>query len=240
MARVLLVEDDDAIRTSLGKSLTAAGHVVTALAAGADGVASVARDRPDVMLLDLGLPDLDGRDVLAMVRAVSDVPVIVATARDDDASVVRLLDAGADDYVIKPFSSAQIDARIRAVLRRGAADQQEEAALNLGGLSIDPRSREVTVDGKLVDLTRKEFDLLVALARRPGAVVTKRELLAEVWGLPWGGGDRTVDVHLSWLRRKLGETAQQPRYLHTVRGVGLRLSAPPEPQPEPEPEPESR
>jgi len=226
MARVLLVEDDDAIRTSLGKSLTAAGHVVTALAAGADGVASVARDRPDVMLLDLGLPDLDGRDVLAMVRAVSDVPVIVATARDDDASVVRLLDAGADDYVIKPFSSAQIDARIRAVLRRGAADQQEEAALNLGGLSIDPRSREVTVDGKPVDLTRKEFDLLVALARRPGAVVTKRELLAEVWGLPWGGGDRTVDVHLSWLRRKLGETAAAPRFLHSVRGVGVKLAAP--------------
>jgi len=226
MARVLLVEDDDAIRTSLGKSLTAAGHVVTALAAGADGVASVARDRPDVMLLDLGLPDLDGRDVLAMVRAVSDVPVIVATARDDDASVVRLLDAGADDYVIKPFSSAQIDARIRAVLRRGAADQQEEAALNLGGLSIDPRSREVTVDGKLVDLTRKEFDLLVALARRPGAVVTKRELLAEVWGLPWGGGDRTVDVHLSWLRRKLGETAAAPRFLHSVRGVGVKLAEP--------------
>ena len=226
MARVLLVEDDDAIRTSLGKSLTAAGHVVTALAAGADGVASVARDRPDVMLLDLGLPDLDGRDVLAMVRAVSDVPVIVATARDDDASVVRLLDAGADDYVIKPFSSAQIDARIRAVLRRGAADQQEEAALNLGGLSIDPRSREVTVDGKPVDLTRKEFDVLVALARRPCAVVTKRELLAEVWGLPWGGGDRTVDVHLSWLRRKLGETAAAPRFLHSVRGVGVKLAEP--------------
>jgi DNA-binding response OmpR family regulator len=224
MARVLLVEDDDAIRTSLGKSLTAAGHVVTALAAGADGVASAARDRPDVMLLDLGLPDLDGRDVLAMVRAVSDVPVIVATARDDDASVIRLLDAGADDYVIKPFSSAQIDARIRAVLRRGAADQQEDAALTLGGLSIDPRSREVTVDGKLVDLTRKEFDLLVALARRPGAVVTKRELLAEVWGLPWGGGDRTVDVHLSWLRRKLGETAAAPRFLHSVRGVGVKLA----------------
>jgi DNA-binding response OmpR family regulator len=176
------------------------------------------------MLLDLGLPDLDGRDVLAMVRAVSDVPVIVATARDDDASVVRLLDAGADDYVIKPFSSAQIDARIRAVLRRGAADQQEDVALTLGGLSIDPRSREVTVDGKLVDLTRKEFDLLVALARRPGAVVTKRELLAEVWGLPWGGGDRTVDVHLSWLRRKLGETAAAPRFLHSVRGVGVKLA----------------
>jgi DNA-binding response OmpR family regulator len=228
MARVLLVEDDDAIRTSLSRSLTAAGHVVTAVAAGADGIAAVARERPEVMLLDLGLPDLDGRDVLAMVRSVSDVPVIVATARDEDASVVGLLDAGADDYVIKPFSSAQIDARIRAVLRRGGADHPEEAVLRLGSLSIDARSREVTVDGAPVDLTRKEFDLLLALSRRAGAVVTKRELLAEVWGLPWGGGDRTVDVHLSWLRRKLGETAAAPRFLHSVRGVGVKL-APPDP-----------
>jgi DNA-binding response OmpR family regulator len=228
MARVLLVEDDDAIRMSLSKSLAAAGHVVTPLASGAEGVAAVARERPDVVLLDLGLPDLDGRDVLAMVRAVSDIPVIVATARDDDASVVRLLDAGADDYVIKPFSSAQIDARIRAVLRRRGPDQQGESVLSLGALEIDPRSREVTVDGDPVDLTRKEFDLLLALSRRAGAVVTKRELLAEVWGLPWGGGDRTVDVHLSWLRRKLGETAAQPRFLHSVRGVGVKL-APPEP-----------
>jgi DNA-binding response OmpR family regulator len=228
MARVLLVEDDDAIRTSLSRSLTAAGHVVTAVAGGADGVAVVARERPEVMLLDLGLPDLDGRDVLAMVRSVSDMPVIVATARDEDASVVKLLDAGADDYVIKPFSAAQIDARIRAVLRRGAADQPGEAVLRLGSLSIDARSREVTVDGAPVDLTRKEFDLLLALSRRAGAVVTKRELLAEVWGLPWGGGDRTVDVHLSWLRRKLGETAAEPRFLHSVRGVGVKL-APPDP-----------
>jgi DNA-binding response OmpR family regulator len=228
MARVLLVEDDDAIRTSLSRSLTAAGHVVTPVAAGAEGVAAVARERPEVILLDLGLPDLDGRDVLAMVRSVSDIPVIVATARDEDASVVKLLDAGADDYVIKPFSSAQIDARIRAVLRRGAADQPGEAVLRLGSLSIDARSREVTVDGAPVDLTRKEFDLLLALSRRAGAVVTKRELLAEVWGLPWGGGDRTVDVHLSWLRRKLGETAAAPRFLHSVRGVGVKL-APPDP-----------
>jgi DNA-binding response OmpR family regulator len=225
MARVLLIEDDDAIRTSLGKALTAAGHVVSAVAGGADGVAAVARDKPEVLLLDLGLPDLDGRDVLAMVRSVSDVPVIVATARDDDASVVRLLDAGADDYVIKPFSAAQMDARIRAVLRRLGQDQHTESTVEVGGLRIDPRSREVTVDGAAVELTRKEFDLLLALSRRPGAVVTKRELLAEVWGLPWGGGDRTVDVHLSWLRRKLGETAAEPRFLHSVRGVGIKLAA---------------
>ncbi|MEU4196375.1 response regulator transcription factor [Kribbella sp. NPDC026611] len=224
MARVLLVEDDDAIRLSLGKSLTTAGHVVATVATGAEGIAAVARDKPEVLLLDLGLPDLDGKDVLAMVRAVSEVPVIVATARDDDASVVRLLDAGADDYVIKPFSAAQMDARIRAVLRRLGQDQQGESTVEVGALKIDPRSREVTVDGRPVELTRKEFDLLLALSRRPGTVITKRELLAEVWGLPWGGGDRTVDVHLSWLRRKLGETAAQPRFLHSVRGVGVKLS----------------
>ncbi|NUR99652.1 MAG: response regulator transcription factor [Kribbellaceae bacterium] len=225
MARVLLIEDDDAIRLSLGKSLTAAGHVVSAVASGADGVAAVAREKPEVLLLDLGLPDLDGRDVLAMVRAVSDVPVIVATARDEDASVVRLLDAGADDYVIKPFSAAQMDARIRAVLRRLGQEQQGESlTVEVGGLRIDPRSREVTVDGKPVELTRKEFDLLLALSRRPGTVVSKRELLAEVWNMPWGGGDRTVDVHLSWLRRKLGETAAEPRFLHSVRGVGVKLA----------------
>lgn len=226
MARVLLIEDDDAIRTSLVRSLTAAGHVLTAVAAGADGIAVVARDKPDVVLLDLGLPDLDGRDVLAMLRAVSEVPVIVATARDDDDSMVRLLDAGADDYVIKPFSSAQIDARIRAVLRRGGNGSGEDETIRLGDLVVDPRSREVTVGGGSVELTRKEFDLLLALARRPGAVVSKRELLAEVWGMPWGGGDRTVDVHLSWLRRKLGETAAAPRYLHSVRGVGVKLALP--------------
>lgn len=226
MARVLLIEDDDAIRTSLVRSLTAAGHVLTAVATGADGIAVVARDKPDVVLLDLGLPDLDGRDVLAMLRAVSEVPVIVATARDDDDSMVRLLDAGADDYVIKPFSSAQIDARIRAVLRRGGNGSGEDETIRLGDLVVDPRSREVTVGGGSVELTRKEFDLLLALARRPGAVVSKRELLAEVWGMPWGGGDRTVDVHLSWLRRKLGETAAAPRYLHSVRGVGVKLALP--------------
>jgi DNA-binding response OmpR family regulator len=181
--------------------------------------------KPDVMLLDLGLPDVDGADVLSMLRAVSDVPVIIATARDDEAEIVRLLDIGADDYVIKPFTGAQLNARIRAVLRRTGRGGAEEPIV-LGGLRIDTRSREVTVDGEPIELARKEFELLLALARRAGEVVTKRDLLAEVWQLAWGGSDRTVDVHLSWLRRKLGESAKQPRYLHSVRGVGVRLTAP--------------
>jgi DNA-binding response OmpR family regulator len=160
-----------------------------------------------------------------MLRAVSSLPVIVATARDDESDMVRLLDLGADDYVIKPFTAAQLDARIRAVLRR-AGRTDEDPVITVGDLVIDTRSYEVTVDGRPVELARKEFELLVALARRAGEVVSKRDLLSEVWQLPWGGSDRTVDVHVSWLRRKLGETAAHPRYLHSVRGVGVRLAAP--------------
>jgi DNA-binding response OmpR family regulator len=185
-------------------------------------------ERPDVVILDLGLPDLDGREVLRMIRAVSAVPIIVATARGTEADMVRSLDAGADDYVVKPFGAAQLDARIRAVLRR-AAEPEEDAVLTVGGLLVDRRARQASLDGAALDLTPREFDLLHYLAARAGAVVTKQELLVEVWQQPYGGADKSVDVHVSWLRRKLGETAQEPRYLHTVRRVGLRLDAPPEP-----------
>src|SRR5674476_884798 len=180
---------------------------------------------PDVVLLDLGLPDIDGLQVLAMLRAVSDVPVIIITARDDDADMVKALDAGADDYVVKPFGIEQVEARLRAVLRRSGS-AVAEGPLVVGGLTIDALTRQVSLDELPVDLSRKEFDLLLALAQRAGEVVTKRELLADVWRQSYGGGDRTVDVHLSWLRRKLGETAAAPRYLHSVRGVGVRLAAP--------------
>jgi two-component system KDP operon response regulator KdpE len=227
MPQVLLVEDDTAIRVALTRSLHDQGHVVRTAVSGMTALSDAVEQKPDVVLLDLGLPDIDGADVLSMLRAVSDVPVIVATARDDEVEIVRLLDRGADDYVIKPFSAAQLNARIRAVLRRtDRGDGTAETPIVLGGLCIDTRSREVTLDGTPVELARKEFDLLLALARRPGEVVTKRDLLAEVWQLAWGGSDRTVDVHLSWLRRKLGESARQPRYLHSVRGVGVRLVAP--------------
>jgi DNA-binding response OmpR family regulator len=225
MVQVLLVEDDAAIRTALTRALREHGHAVTAIASGLSALTAAVENKPDVVLLDLGLPDVDGTDVLAMLRAVSDVPVIVATARDDEAEMVRVLDSGADDYVIKPFTAGQLNARIRAVLRRmGRTD--EDPVITVGGLRIDTRSYEVTVDGRPIELARKEFELLLALARRAGEVVTKRDLLGEVWQLAWGGSDRTVDVHLSWLRRKLGESAAQPRYIHSVRGVGVRLVAP--------------
>ncbi|WP_089156806.1 response regulator transcription factor [Micromonospora sp. NBS 11-29] len=226
MARLLLIEDDLTIRTPLLRALRDQGHAVAAASTALDGLRDALDDRPDLVVLDLGLPDLDGGELLRMLRAVSTVPVIVATARDDEVEIVRLLDAGADDYLVKPFTAAQLDARVRAVLRRSATAGTPEAALVVGGLRIDTRSRQVTLDGVPVELTPREFDLLHHLAGRPGQVVTKRELLTEVWRIPYGGADKTVDVHLSWLRRKLGESAQAPRYLHTVRGVGVRLDVP--------------
>jgi len=225
VAVILLIEDDAGIRSALARAMAERGHAVQWQPAGLSGLRSVIDARPDVVLLDLGLPDVDGQQVLGMLRAVSDVPVIVITARDDDADIVAALDAGADDFVTKPFGADHLDARIRAVLRRSAGSRAEQP-LVAGGLVVDPRTRAATLDGRALELSRKEFDLLLALAQRAGEVVTKRDLLAEVWRLPYGGGERTVDVHLSWLRRKLGETAAEPRYLHSVRGVGVRLSPP--------------
>jgi DNA-binding response OmpR family regulator len=228
VAQVLLIEDDPAIRSALIRGLIERGHAVDSAAAALPGLESAVTNRPDLVVLDLGLPDLDGTTMLRMLRGASRVPVIVATARDDEAEIVAVLDAGADDYLVKPFSAAQLDARIRAVLRRGAGDATAVPAVVVGGLRVDPRSREASLDGVVLDLTPREFTLLHYLAARAGQVVSKRELLTEVWQLPYGGADKTVDVHLSWLRRKLGETAQKPRYLHAVRGVGVRISAPAE------------
>jgi DNA-binding response OmpR family regulator len=225
VATILLIEDDGSIRSAITRALTDLGHVVTTSNTGMSGLEAAVDTTPDVVLLDLGLPDIDGLQVLAMLRAVSEVPVIIITARDDDADMVKALDAGADDYVVKPFGIEQVEARLRAILRRSGSSVAE-GPLVLGGLTIDPLTRQVSLDGAPIDLSRKEFDLLLALAQRAGEVVTKRELLAEVWRQSYGGGDRTVDVHLSWLRRKLGETAADPRYLHSVRGVGVRLAAP--------------
>ena len=227
MPHVLVIEDDPAIRSALIRSLGERGHAVSSAADAMGGLRDAIEQRPDLVLLDLGLPDLDGAELLRMLRAVSKVPVIVATARDDDASIVRALDAGADDYVTKPFSAVTLDARIRAVLRRALAPDAE-AVLTVGGLAVDPRARTVTLDGAPVELSPREFELLAYLAARPGQVVTKRELLTEVWRLPYGGADKTVDVHLSWLRRKLGESAQTPRFLYSVRGVGVKLVGPDE------------
>ncbi|NSC21872.1 response regulator transcription factor [Streptomyces albus subsp. chlorinus] len=236
MARVLVVEDDQFVRSALIRHLTEAAHTVRSVGTALEALREVAQAGSggsggfDVVILDLGLPDLDGAEALKMLRGVTDVPVIIATARDDESEIVRLLNAGADDYLVKPFSVAHLSARIAAVLRRARTaehgDGLEDAVLRVGGLAIDPLRRSAVLDGTPLDLTRREFDLLAFLARRPGVVVPRRELLAEVWQLSYGD-DQTIDVHLSWLRRKLGESAARPRYLHTLRGVGVKLEPPP-------------
>ena len=208
------------------RGLTERGHAVDSSPTGMAGLSRAVATAPEIVILDLGLPDVDGSQVLSMLRAVSRVPVIVATARDDDPSLVACLDAGADDYVVKPYSVPQLEARVRAVLRRSAESGGERARVVVGGLQVDVAARRTTLDGVELDLSPREFDLLRHLAERAGEVVTKKQLLTEVWQQPWGGSDKTVDVHLSWLRRKLGETATEPRYLTTVRGVGVRLAAP--------------
>jgi len=226
VVHLLVVEDDEVIRRSLARGLIEQGATVSVVGSAVEAIKALSTERPDAVMLDLGLPDLDGADVLALIRAQGDLPVVVATARDDDREVVRLLDAGADDYLVKPFSAAQAMARVRAVIRRTSRGEPEERRAVVGGLVVDVVSRTVEVDGRPVELNRKEFDLLLALASRPGRVVSKRQLLTEVWQQPWGGADRTVDVHLSWLRRKLGESAAEPRYLRSVRGVGVKLVDP--------------
>ncbi|HVV14055.1 response regulator transcription factor [Amycolatopsis sp.] len=224
MATVLVVEDDALVRAALVRHLSEAGHAVRSVGTALDALREATQVGCDLVVLDLGLPDLDGAEALRMLRGVTEVPVVVATARDDEAGIVRLLNSGADDYLVKPFSPEHLNARISAVLRR-ASPAAETPVLSVGGLTVDPGRREVVLDGLSLDLTRREFDLLAFLAARPGVVVQRRELLAAVWQQAYGG-DQTIDVHLSWLRRKLGETAARPRYLHTVRGVGVKLEAP--------------
>ena len=220
-----MVEDDHTIRRLAADALARAGFDVDSAAGAMEGLQLVVKDHPDLVVLDLGLPDLDGSELLRMIRAVSQVPVIVATAREDEGTMVELLDAGADDYVVKPYSGEQLTARVRAVLRRGGTETAG-ADLVVGGLVLSVTARDVRLDGELMDLSPKEFDLLRVLMERRGEVVTKRELLADVWREPYGGSERTVDVHLSWLRKKLGETASEPRYLRTVHGVGVKLVEP--------------
>lgn len=223
MPVVLVVEDDAAVRSVLIRELGARGHTVRSVSTALEALREVTASSPDMVILDLGLPDLDGGEAMKMLRGVSQVPTIVATARDDETETVRLLRAGADDYVVKPFSSEHLSARVEAVLRR--ANTAEEPELVVGGLRVHPARRQARLDGTELDLSRREFDLLSYLAQCAGRVVSRRELLTSVWQQAYGD-DQTIDVHLSWLRRKLGETASSPRYLHTVRGVGIKLEAP--------------
>ncbi len=224
--RLLLVEDDDAIAGPLAKGLAREGFEVDRVGTGAQALAAAPAD---LVLLDLGLPDLDGYEVCRRLRAESEVPIIVITARGDEVDRVVGLELGADDYVVKPFGFRELVARIRAVHRRsaltsGGADRSAEPApASTGALVVDQRSRRVQLNGAEVDLTPKEFDLLALLALDPGATRTRDEILEEVWDAHWYGPTKTLDVHVASLRKQLGDQT----LIETVRGVRFRLG--PEP-----------
>jgi DNA-binding response OmpR family regulator len=216
---VLLIEDDARIRDALGRVLGDHGYAVRSATTGYAGLQEVNDDPPDVVVLDLGLRDVDGGEILRMIRSVSAVPIIVASARDEEAGMVSLLKAGADDYVVKPFSAPEVVARVRAQLRRAQGfDDTPAAALYTGPVELDPGSRRCRVDGREVDLSRREFDLLATLMRSPNRVYRRDELLELVWGSEYLS-PKTVDVHVAGLRRKLGTAVK----ITALRGVGYRL-----------------
>jgi DNA-binding response OmpR family regulator len=215
--RVLIVEDEQPIAEPLAEGLRREGFEVEWTAT---GTAALEAAEPDVVLLDLRLPDMDGLDVCRAIRARSDVPIIIVSARGDEPDRVVGLELGADDYVVKPFGLRELIARIRAVTRRGRT-AQPDGSVQVGELEVDPRARRVRLDGRELDLTPKEFDVLAMLARDPGAVVSRRSLLDEVWETSWYGSTKTIDVHVAALRRKLGDAG----WIETVRGVGFRLRA---------------
>ncbi|MDX8031487.1 response regulator transcription factor [Lentzea sp. BCCO 10_0856] len=216
--RVLLVEDDDGVADALVEALRANGHRPSRVRRGADAL--IAHRDADVVLLDLGLPDQDGLEVLRKLRKIDPVPVLVLTARGDERTVVRGLRLGADDYLVKPVRLAELLARIDAVARRSAARSQEpDDVVRVSDVEIDLQSRQVVVGGREISLTTKEFDVLAVLARRPGTAVSRQQLMDEVWGNAFVAVSRTLDVHLTQLRAKL----DRPGLLHTIRGFGYRL-----------------
>lgn len=221
-SRVLVVEDDDAIAAPLVEGLIRAGYTAQRVATVA---AALAAADYDVVLLDLGLPDGDGLDVCRQLRARSDVPIVVVSARDDELDRVLGLEMGADDYVVKPFGMRELVARIRAVSRRTAAREDAPtsvAAQQIGAMQIDRRAHRVLVDGAEVPLTPREFELLQYLATDPGAVCTRERIMDDVWDPHWFGPTKTLDVHVAAIRKKLGD----PQWIETVRGVGFRIAVP--------------
>jgi two-component system response regulator RegX3 len=226
---ILLVEDEPAITEPLVESLEREGFTLHVAGTVAEALEGAERLRPDLILLDIMLPDGSGFDVCREVRRRSDVPIIMLTARGEEADRVIGLELGADDYVVKPFSAREVVARVRAVLRRTSAvggGPSAEGPVEVGDVRLDPAARVVTRDGRPVELTRKEFDLLRLLMREAGAVVTRERLIDEVWDVNWFGSTKTLDVHVSGLRKKLRDDSAAPTYLHTVRGVGFMFGPP--------------
>ena len=224
--RVVLIEDEESISEPLAAALNASGFAVSVAATGAQGLELVGSQSPQIVLLDLGLPDMDGRDVCRTLRQASNVAIIMLTARTMETDRVVGLELGADDYVDKPFSLAELTARMRAVLRRSAAPEPvSQAGLALGGLHLDERTWSATLDDEPLPLARREFELLRLLMRNPGTVLTREHLMEEVWDPNWFGPTKTLDVHISALRRKIHDDPANPRYIHTVRGVGFRFAS---------------
>jgi DNA-binding response OmpR family regulator len=219
VARVLLVEDDRDIAEPLARALGREGYEVRGAADGATALTSVLDDPPDLIVLDVGLPGLSGMDVCRAVRDVQpDLPILMLTARDGELDAVAGLDAGADDYVTKPFRLAELLARIRRMLRRTTAPVSEA-----GGVRVDRAARRAWRDGRELELSPKEFELLALLVGEAGRVVTRERIMDEVWDRNWFGSTKTLDMHVSWLRRKLGE----PSPIVTARGVGFRFAGAP-------------
>jgi two-component system response regulator RegX3 len=226
---ILIVEDEESIFEPLASALEREGYA-TAIAPTAEAALEAVRsEEPDLVLLDVMLPDGDGREILREIRSRSSTPVIMVSARGEETDMVVGLELGADDYVSKPFRAAELVARIRAVLRRVGEKQAPSAsALAVDDLHLDVDTRTVTKDGQPLDLTLKEFDLLHALMERAGRVASRQELMDEVWDPHWFGPTKTLDVHVSSLRKKLDDDPNEPRYIHTVRGVGFRFASPSE------------
>ena len=226
--RILFVEDEASIYEPFSKALRRNGFEPVVARTAAEALESAERVDPALVLLDLNLPDGDGSDVCRTLRRDSDVPIVMLTARGTEMDRVVGLELGADDYVVKPFSSRELISRIRAVLRRPRMEEPPAEPFGVDGLEIDPGARSVRVDGEAVALARKEFDLLAELARHAGQVVKREDLMARVWDVNWFGSTKTLDVHIRTLRRKLGDDSSRPRYIETVRGVGFRLLTPEE------------
>ena len=219
MTSVLLAEDDPSISEPLARALRREGYDVDVSADGPDTLGRALGSGVDLIVLDLGLPELDGLEVCRRLRSEGRAtPVLVLTARADEVDTVIGLDAGADDYVTKPFRLAELLARVRALLRRGSTETQV-----VQGVRIDPEARRAWNDETELELTTKEFDLLWALIRDVGKVVTREQLMRDVWGAKWWASTKTLDMHVSWLRRKLGDDAHSSTYITTVRGVGFRF-----------------
>jgi two-component system response regulator RegX3 len=223
----LLVEDERSITEPLAEALAREGFDPHVAATVADALEAAERLTPDLVLLDVMLPDGSGLDVCRELRLTSKVPIIMLTARGEEADRVVGLELGADDYVVKPFSAREVAARIRAVLRRAGSPERalETGAIEIGEVRLDSAKREVTLGGEVLELSRKEFDVLELLMRNAGSVVKRERLLQDVWDTNWFGSSKTLDVHVSALRRKLRDDANEPRYLHTVRGIGFRFAS---------------